>query len=144
MRAFQDSRQIEGDRHDTQVQALNGIRQNAEVFHDEQMQAFEQARQTAENEHNRQMQLEEQKQCRRVYEWLRAPNVDIEHENLLKIRREYPTTGDWLLQHKSFKDWFDPDFAKIPPLLWLKGIPGSGTKDSTRLFRSTQGLLTNS
>ncbi|KAJ6000210.1 hypothetical protein N7481_000619 [Penicillium waksmanii] len=73
------------------------------------------------------MQFEEQKQCRRVFEWLRAPNTDIEHGSLLKIRNEYPNTGAWLLEHKSFKDWIHPDYATIPPLLWLKGIPGSGT-----------------
>lgn len=91
------------------------------------MQAFEEARQASENEQNRQMQLEEQKQSRRVFEWLRAPNTDIEHENLLRIRKEYPNTGAWLLENPSFKEWIDPDYAKIPPLLWLKGIPGSGT-----------------
>lgn len=124
--AFGDSRQVEADHHDAHLQAFDDARRTADDHHAAQLDAFEEVRQIAESEQERQIQLEEQKQCRRVFEWLRAPNTDIEHGNLLKIRNEYPNTGAWLLESKTFKEWIHPDYAKIPPLLWLKGIPGSG------------------
>jgi hypothetical protein len=52
--------------------------------------------------------------------------VDLEDGNLLKIRNDYPNTRVWLLEDSSFKEWIDS--ARITPLLWLKGNPGSGMK----------------
>ncbi|KAI1147252.1 putative zinc finger protein [Nemania diffusa] len=73
-------------------------------------------------------QLDEQdlQRIRDVNNWLRAPNVEVDQNNYTKARAEYPATGKWLLGTTLFKEWFDPQFAAIPPLLWLNGIPGAG------------------
>lgn len=136
MQAFEDSRLVEDDHHNLHLQAFNDAQRTADYHHAAQLDAFDEARQIAEREQYKQTQLEEQRQCRRVFEWLRAPNTDIEHGNLLKVRNEYPNTGAWLLENSSFKEWIHPDFARIPPLLWLKGIPGSGTNSLPRLLFS--------
>jgi hypothetical protein len=61
-----------------------------------------------------------------VNSWLRATTPDNDQDRFSKIREDYPGTGHWLLDNQSFKDWFDTQFAAIPPLLWLKGSPGTG------------------
>ncbi|TGJ88444.1 hypothetical protein E0Z10_g384 [Xylaria hypoxylon] len=73
-------------------------------------------------------QLDEQdlQRIRDVHNWLRATNNDIDQENHFKTRAEYPETGRWLLEIPFFKEWFNPQYPTIPPLLWLNGIPGAG------------------
>lgn len=61
-----------------------------------------------------------------VHNWLRASNVEIDQGNHQKARAEYPGTGRWLLNAAAFRDWFNPQFPAIPPLLWVNGIPGAG------------------
>lgn len=61
-----------------------------------------------------------------VNNWLRAANVEDDQNRFSKTRAEYPGTGEWLLENKYFKEWFDPQYPAIPPLLWLNGIPGAG------------------
>ncbi|ETS77389.1 hypothetical protein PFICI_11263 [Pestalotiopsis fici W106-1] len=61
-----------------------------------------------------------------VHNWLRPADVDVDHATFLKVRADYPGTGKWLLENESFKDWFHPQYAPVPPLLWLSGIPGAG------------------
>jgi hypothetical protein len=61
-----------------------------------------------------------------VNSWLRATTPDNDQYRFSKIRKEYPSTGQWILDNQSFKEWFDTRFAIIPPLLWLKGSPGTG------------------
>ncbi|KAI0550332.1 putative zinc finger protein [Xylaria curta] len=63
---------------------------------------------------------------RDTHSWLRAANVEIDQNNHAKTRAQYPGTGRWLLENMFFKEWFDPRFPTIPPLLWLNGIPGAG------------------
>ncbi|KAJ5090487.1 hypothetical protein N7532_009171 [Penicillium argentinense] len=126
MQAFDDLRRQINDHHDEQMQGLDDARQLAESGRGRSIQEFEQARQIADSNHRAQLQLEEKRQMKKVFDWLRAPNTDFEHYKLKKTREIYPNTGRWLLEHPSFKEWLDPDYAKIPPLLWLNGIPGSG------------------
>ncbi|KAI8630498.1 putative zinc finger protein [Xylariaceae sp. FL1651] len=73
-------------------------------------------------------QLDEKdlQRIRDVHNWLRAPKVEIDQNNHTKARAEYPGTGRWLLETTFFKEWFNPRFPTIPPLLWLNGIPGAG------------------
>ncbi|KAK6082031.1 zinc finger protein [Seiridium cupressi] len=66
------------------------------------------------------------RQIRDVYNWLRSTNVEIDQITFIKARADYPGTGQWLLENMLFKEWFDPRFPTIPPLLWLSGIPGAG------------------
>ena len=48
-----------------------------------------------------------------------------DHENALDIRREYPNTGQWILQRAQMKEWMNPEHDN-GSLLWLNGIPGAG------------------
>ncbi|KAK8123091.1 hypothetical protein PG984_011761 [Apiospora sp. TS-2023a] len=65
-------------------------------------------------------------QIRDVHNWLRPTNVDIDQDALVEARADYPKTGQWLFENSLFKEWFDPPYPTIPPLLWINGIPGSG------------------
>lgn len=75
-------------------------------------------------------QFDEQtlRQIRDVHNWLRPTNVEIDQDALVEAREEYPGTGQWLLENTLFKEWFDPRFPTIPPLLWISGIPGAGNR----------------
>jgi hypothetical protein len=66
------------------------------------------------------------RQSQSVYSWLRPSNVMNDQYHHIKLRASYPGTGRWLLQNHTFKEWFDPQYPTIPPLLWLTGIPGGG------------------
>lgn len=61
-----------------------------------------------------------------VCHWLRAIDPAADQARFSKIRSEYPGTGRWLLDNETFKGWFDLRYARIPPLLWLTGLPGAG------------------
>ncbi|KAJ5901293.1 hypothetical protein N7504_007286 [Penicillium tannophilum] len=72
------------------------------------------------------MQNEDMARSVVVSQWLKSPHTDVDQYNFTKVRLDYPDSGKWLLDNQSFKEWFDPSFPKIPPLLWVSGIPGSG------------------
>ncbi|KAK6829654.1 hypothetical protein PG987_010238 [Apiospora arundinis] len=73
-------------------------------------------------------QLDEQilRRTRHVLDWLRPTNVSVDQAALVEARADYPGTGQWLLENALFKEWFDPKFPTIPPLLWINGKPGAG------------------
>ncbi|KAI1451390.1 putative zinc finger protein [Annulohypoxylon moriforme] len=68
-----------------------------------------------------------------VYNWLKAFNVQNDQDDFSKVRAKYPGTGRWLLENTVFKEWFHPQYATIPPLLWLNGILGAGKTVLTSL-----------
>ncbi|KAJ5809175.1 uncharacterized protein N7503_001393 [Penicillium pulvis] len=72
------------------------------------------------------MQNEDMTRAVVVSQWLKSPHTDVDQYNFTKVRLDYPDSGKWLLDNQSFQEWFDPSFPKIPPLLWISGIPGSG------------------
>ncbi|OQD95723.1 hypothetical protein PENSOL_c019G09356 [Penicillium solitum] len=86
----------------------------------------QEARRLVDDRHNAEVQYESLRRSRTVFNWLRAPDVDGNQYNLTQTRAGNPGTGRWLLDNQAFKDWFDPNYPKIPPLLWLNGIPGAG------------------
>jgi hypothetical protein len=49
----------------------------------------------------------------------------MDQELLENFRRDYPSTGRWILEDSKIKTWIDPQKYLIP-ILWLKGIPGAG------------------
>ncbi|RYO83126.1 hypothetical protein DL766_004460 [Monosporascus sp. MC13-8B] len=57
--------------------------------------------------------------------WLHATSCANEQKRYSDIRSEFPGTGRWLLDNESIKEWMDPMYPTIPPLLWLNGIPGA-------------------
>ncbi|KAK7999487.1 hypothetical protein PG990_012087 [Apiospora arundinis] len=66
------------------------------------------------------------RQIRDVINWLKPTNVEIDQAALIKARADHLGTGQWLFENTLFKEWFDPRFPTIPPLLWINGIPGAG------------------
>ncbi|KAI0192374.1 hypothetical protein EV127DRAFT_426763 [Xylaria flabelliformis] len=79
-------------------------------------------RETEDNQINEQ----DLQRIRDTHRWLRGANVEIDQDDYAKTRAQYPGTGRWFLENPFFKEWFDPRFPTIPPLLWLNGIPGAG------------------
>lgn len=65
--------------------------------------------------------------------WLSAVNIKEIHEGFSSIRREYPTTGQWILKHDSIKLWLDPDSSTVTSV-WISGIPGAGEKYPCAVF----------
>ncbi|KAF4946503.1 hypothetical protein FGADI_11141 [Fusarium gaditjirri] len=80
--------------------------------------------------------MEEDFRLRRlaVCRWLRPIDSAADQARLSKIRSEYPGTGRWLLDNDTFKSWLDLRYARIPPLLWLTGLPGAGKTILTSLI----------
>ncbi|KAJ5373531.1 hypothetical protein N7517_005537 [Penicillium concentricum] len=91
-----------------------------------QIEDFQESRRVMDGRHNVEVQDEASRRSRTVFNWLKAPDVDGNQYNLTQTRAGHPGTGRWLLENQAFKDWFDPNYPKIPPLLWLNGIPGAG------------------
>jgi hypothetical protein len=60
-----------------------------------------------------------------VHSWLSAASSDVDQENAMKVREDYPDTGRWLLKQSQIRAWCDPGSSSTP-LLWLNGIPGAG------------------
>ncbi|KAK8044966.1 hypothetical protein PG993_004990 [Apiospora rasikravindrae] len=58
--------------------------------------------------------------------WLNPPNIENDQYELSKIWKKCPGSGRWLLENQSMKEWIDPLFPTIPPLLWMHGMPGAG------------------
>ncbi|KAM0210011.1 hypothetical protein ACHAQI_006123 [Fusarium lateritium] len=76
-----------------------------------------------------------------VDSWLRATKPDNDQYRFSKIREDYPNTGQWLLDNQSFKEWFDPRYPTIPPLLWLNGLPGAGDLFPVPIFEAEINLV---
>jgi hypothetical protein len=72
------------------------------------------------------MDMEDLKRRQAIYTWLKAIDMENEQYHFANIRSQYPDTGRWLLEHMTFKEWFDPQFTTLPTLLWLHGKPGAG------------------
>ena len=91
-----------------------------------QIEDFQEHRQVDNDRFETESQNENLQRSRAVSDWLRATNVDVDQDAFCKIRAEYSGTGRWLLEKGAFREWFNPKFPAIPPLLWLSGIPGAG------------------
>lgn len=91
-----------------------------------QIEEFQESRRIAGNRFETQTRNEELVRSRALHGWLKAADVDSDQYHFAKIRADYPEIGKWLLKHATFKEWFDPQYAMAPPLLWLNGIPGAG------------------
>jgi hypothetical protein len=91
-----------------------------------QIEDFQESRRIEDERFEAEMKNQDLHRSQAVYNWLRATSIDTDQYQLSKIRAEYPGTGRWLLDNPTFKEWFDPQFPAIPPVLWLNGIPGAG------------------
>ncbi|KAF4413455.1 Vegetative incompatibility protein HET-E-1 [Colletotrichum fructicola] len=89
---------------------------------------FSEARRARANDERMRLQILETGQSRVRRElvlWLKGANTQNDHDRLLRIREEFPTTGVWLLSKPEFKGWFER-YTSRPPMLWLNGVPGAG------------------
>jgi hypothetical protein len=91
-----------------------------------QIEAFQGSRRIEYHRFETETKKEDRSRLHAVTNWLRATIVEVDQTDLSEIRKEYPGTGQWLLGNTTFKEWFDPLFPTIPPLLWLNGAPGTG------------------
>ncbi|KAH7163352.1 hypothetical protein B0J13DRAFT_634582 [Dactylonectria estremocensis] len=64
-----------------------------------------------------------QHRSRDVLRWLDPYNSKFQHNSCRKAK--FSGSGQWLLEDRGFKNWFDPVYCTTP-LLWLNGIPGAG------------------
>ena len=80
--------------------------------------------------------MEDLKRRQAIYTWLKAIEMENEQHHFATIRSQYPNTGRWLLEHTTFKEWFDPQFTTLPTLLWLHGKPGAGKYIFARITTS--------
>ncbi len=78
------------------------------------------------------MENEDLKRKQAIYTWLKSVDMQSQQYYFAKIQIQYPSTGRWLFDHATFKEWFDPRFPTLPPLLWLHGNPGVGEHILTR------------
>jgi hypothetical protein len=106
-----------------------------------QIEEFQQSRRIEDDRYSIAVQNEEMRRLRTIFSWLRAPDADTDQYNLSQIRAENPGTGRWLLDNQAFKDWFDPTYPKIPPLLWINGMPGAGRGWELHLDRDSSALI---
>ncbi|KAI9662395.1 MAG: hypothetical protein M1821_008562 [Bathelium mastoideum] len=91
-----------------------------------QIEESREARRIEDARYEKDVMNEDLRRKQIVNNWLRATNVETDQYEHCKVRADYPGTGRWLLGNSMFKQWFEPSFPTIPPLLWLCGIPGSG------------------
>jgi hypothetical protein len=92
-----------------------------------QIKAFQDACQNQDKQSEEMLQNETLRRRQAVSKWLVGTrNGEHQHEQFLEKRVNFPNSSGWLLKQKAFKDWFDPKYPAIPPLLWLTGDPGSG------------------
>ncbi|KAF2680197.1 C2H2 domain-containing protein [Lentithecium fluviatile CBS 122367] len=69
---------------------------------------------------------EQNKKMKAVREWLAVGSQSQEdHDACCQIRKEFPSTGRWILKHEFVKDWMAVDNPPTP-IVWLTGIPGAG------------------
>lgn len=77
-------------------------------------------------------QQHETQRLREMYTWLRSPdhdqanNAENDQYEHARVRKTCPGSGSWVLSKQAFKEWMNPAFPAIPPLLWINGVPGAG------------------
>ncbi|OTA83135.1 hypothetical protein M434DRAFT_183549 [Hypoxylon sp. CO27-5] len=73
------------------------------------------------------LQLESTKQQRqdRVRVWLSHEDMMSDQEHYIRIRRDHPGTGNWILKKRLVRTWLDLE-TEAGPIMWLAGIPGAG------------------
>jgi hypothetical protein len=92
----------------------------------EQIKAFQEARRLEDARWAAELQNQSMTRLRAVTVWLKPASMSDALYRNLKKRTNCPSTGRWLFENSSFKDWFDPQYWTPPLLLWLHGQPGAG------------------
>ncbi|OAL02432.1 C2H2 domain-containing protein [Phaeosphaeriaceae sp. SRC1lsM3a] len=73
-----------------------------------------------------QISAERLKKLVTIREWLAVGQQPVDdHAEYQRIRRQYTTTAQWILDHAVIKEWIN-DTSPSNPLVWMHGIPGAG------------------
>jgi len=76
---------------------------------------------------------EQSKKLASVKEWLAVGQQNSEfHQSYRRVRQEYPSTTQWVLQHEAVKHWLTAN-PPATPILWINGIPGAGMSARSRV-----------
>ena len=86
------------------------------------------ARVSADDKYRRDQEHDERTEFQSIFESLRPQLYDRVLERLLQ--RCSVKAGEWLEKDKRFSDWQDPS-NQSARALWLAGIPGAGTANTT-------------
>jgi hypothetical protein len=109
------------------IESINGHRRLIESqANHSQIKVFQESRRLEDSELETKIESQSLHRLQAVNSWLKATNVEDDQYHFSKVRSDYPGTGRWLVDNTSFQDWFHPQYPKIPPLLWLNGMPGAG------------------
>jgi hypothetical protein len=75
---------------------------------------------------NLMIEEERGKKVKAIKEWLATGSqAAIDHERFLDVRKQYLSTGRWILKHELIANWLHAD-VPATPLIWMNGIPGAG------------------
>jgi hypothetical protein len=91
-----------------------------------QFRAFHNSCAIEDEQARTEMDNEDLKRRQAVYTWLKSIDMENEQYHFAKIQAQYPSTGRWLFDHTTFKEWFDPQSTTLRTLLWLHGNTGAG------------------
>ncbi|OTA54483.1 hypothetical protein K449DRAFT_469433 [Hypoxylon sp. EC38] len=72
-----------------------------------------------------QLESAEQQRQDRVRVWLSHEDMMPDQEHYIRIRRDHPGTGKWILKKRLIRTWLDLE-TEAEPIMWLTGIPGAG------------------
>jgi hypothetical protein len=68
---------------------------------------------------------ERQQKMKAVSQWLAVGRRSaLDHKQYQKIRTEYPSTGNWILEHEHVKPWMIAEVAE-KSVMWMTGVPGA-------------------
>lgn len=98
-----------------------------------QIEEFRRTREAEDQKLNQMLEAQETQRLRDLYSWMQSPTVENDQRHFAGIRNETPSSGRWILDDTSFKEWCDPNFPTIPALLWINGIPGAGGSTRTAI-----------
>ena len=60
-------------------------------------------------------------------DWIAAADAQAYHNDICRDRRQYPNSGDWILENTKVTDWlFQDSNRSTASILWINGRPGTG------------------
>jgi NACHT domain len=60
-----------------------------------------------------------------LLQWFLGADALLHHEDICKVRQEFPNSGGWLLKQPDYSSWKEDSVPRVSTL-WLSGIPGAG------------------
>ena len=90
------------------------------------------ARVSADDKYKRDQEHDERTEFQFIFNSLSPQLYDVQLERL--SQRCSVQVGEWLGKDQRFSDWQDPS-NQSARALWLAGIPGAGTTNTTELSR---------